>query len=51
VQHADHEARIRANERYIYRQGGTVAAIGVGASIGVTALIAVGKFLLQRVSP
>jgi len=51
VQHADHEDRIRANERYIYRQGGTVAAIGVGASIGVTALIAVGKFIFQRIAP
>ena len=45
----DQEERLRTAERYMDRQGGTVAAIGVGAPIVVTALIAVGKFLLHRV--
>jgi len=45
----DHESRLRGMERYVNRQAGQVALLGGGAGLLTAFLVAVGKFLLQRV--
>ena len=45
----DHESRLRGMERYVNRQAGQVALLGGGAGLLTAFLVAVGKFLLQKV--